>query len=355
MDNIKRKSKKGSKKSKGSIKSKKVKSQKAGYGPRYNPIMQKSATEDTKCAPSKKFSEGSCFTLETLVDMANAYNTYIDLGKLKEKKITITDSKKEIVSQLTNRLKDVCEDQLCWLKQDFLKLAKNQEDIRDNTFRPTGPQGRFTWLSTSNINKVINQYEAKYPEFKYLGTVPMDFDELPVLGIANLDLNGLYNDGKYKLGIIFNLDEHYKGGSHWVALYANIKTFEIYYFDSYGTPPVDRVRNLVARIVKWCLKKHLNKEMKPDGPFMQQAIKIGKNEYIEVKNNIEKLSGVKITYSMPRQQYKNSECGVYSMNFILRLLKGETFEEITNTELPDDKVNKCREVYFRFDEPDNDD
>ena len=35
-----------------------------------------------------------------------------------------------------------------------------------------------------------------------------------------------------------------------------------------------------------------------------------------------------IKFNQTRHQFKNSECGVYSINFILRLLKGETFEFI---------------------------
>jgi hypothetical protein len=35
----------------------------------------------------------------------------------------------------------------------------------------------------------------------------------------------------------------------------------------------------------------------------------------------------------------------------LRLLKGETFLDIINKNLPDRKVNQCREVYFTFNQP----
>jgi hypothetical protein len=55
-----------------------------------------------------------------------------------------------------------------------------------------------------------------------------------------------------------------------------------------------------------------------------------------------------IKFNQNRHQFKNSECGVYSINFILRLLKGETFENICSNITTDDQVNKCREVYFRF-------
>ena len=55
-----------------------------------------------------------------------------------------------------------------------------------------------------------------------------------------------------------------------------------------------------------------------------------------------------IKFNQSRHQFKNSECGVYSVNFILRLLKGETFEYICDNITLDDEVNKCRETYFRF-------
>ena len=37
----------------------------------------------------------------------------------------------------------------------------------------------------------------------------------------------------------------------------------------------------------------------------------------------------------------------YSMNFILRLLKGESFEQITNNITTDSEINRCRSVYFQ--------
>ena len=348
-NNIKKKSKKGSKKSKGSLKAKKMSNNKSKIiqsgGDNNNLIISKSTNEDNKCAPNKKFVDGSCFTLESLIDMSNAFNTYIELGLLNKQRINITNLKKDLILQLTDRLKNVCDDQLCWLKQDFMRFTKNNADIQNKTFRPSGPQGRFTWLSTSNINKVMTQYEEKYPEFKYLGTVPMDFDELPILGLSNINFDNLYNNGKYKLGLVLNLDEHYKSGSHWVAMYVNLKTFEIYYFDSYGKQPENRVRNFVSRISKWCLNKHFNKVIEPSDHYMKPSS----------RNNIETLDGVKILYNKNRHQYKNSECGVYSMNFILRLLKDETFDKITGIRLSDDDVNKCREVYFRYDGKDNND
>ena len=36
-----------------------------------------------------------------------------------------------------------------------------------------------------------------------------------------------------------------------------------------------------------------------------------------------------------------------NVEYILRLLRGESFDDINKTRLNDDKVNKCRKVYFK--------
>ena len=55
-----------------------------------------------------------------------------------------------------------------------------------------------------------------------------------------------------------------------------------------------------------------------------------------------------INYNKVRHQYKYSECGVYSINFILRLLKGESFDNICSNITTDAQINECRKTYFRF-------
>ena len=62
--------------------------------------------------------------------------------------------------------------------------------------------------------------------------------------------------------------------------------------------------------------------------------------YIEKKINT-------IKYNKIRHQFKNSECGVYSINFVVRLVGGESFEDITNNITNDEKMNGCRKAYFR--------
>ena len=47
-----------------------------------------------------------------------------------------------------------------------------------------------------------------------------------------------------------------------------------------------------------------------------------------------------------QHQKKNTECGVYSINFIIRLANGETFDDITKKITRDDDMNDCRTQYF---------
>lgn len=259
------------------------------------------------CAPDKEYKDGSCYSLDELVKMVNSYNK-----RFTNNQIPMIYNKKYLVKELNSKLKDVCNDQICWLEQDFVKNL-NDDNINE-TFRPKGPSNSLKWLNTTNIDKVIKQYYKLYPEFIFYGAVPIDFDDLPFYGIKNIDFDKLQSEGKYKLGFVFNTDEHYKSGSHWIALFCNLKEGNIYFFDSNGIKPEYRIKKLVKRIYKYFKSKN--------------------------NNNIQKR------YNNIRHQFKNTECGVYSINFILRLLKGETFGHIIKNITYDDDMSKCRLKYF---------
>ena len=67
--------------------------------------------EDLKCAPDKQHSDGSCFTLESLKNIAMGFNESIRNGKIKDKQpIKISDNKRKLVIDLTNRLENICDD-----------------------------------------------------------------------------------------------------------------------------------------------------------------------------------------------------------------------------------------------------
>jgi hypothetical protein len=281
-------------------------------------IMPRDKASKT-CAPGIKFMSGSCIDLPILVEMVNAYNKVNDdkikvhsrLETLNPKKY-----KKFLLKQIKKRYDNVCKSQLCWTQQDFIDEMNNKmkDELLKYTFRPEGPKGKFEWLNTTHLNEVMEQYEKIHPEFKFLGAVPMDFDKLPSLGIKNLNFKELYDKGVKKLGIIFNLDEHWQSGSHWVAAFANLESGDAYYSDSYGIAPEPPIRALLRRIGKFC-----------------------ENE-LGIKANA--------VHNKTRHQYGDSECGMYSLNFVISLLEGKKFEDLSNNKIPDDNVNKLRPIFF---------
>lgn len=295
---------------------------------------------DKKCAPDKKFNEGSCFTIESLKLIATEYNKINNKNLIK-----INDEKKNMVEQLTKAFSKSCSSQTCWLRTDIVKKIKDEE-IHKNTFRPNGPSTGYDWLSTSNINDVINQYENKHNDFVFLGALPNDFQELPILGLSDIDFDDFLTEGKTKIGLVINLDTHDKKGSHWVALYTDLIKNQIYYFDSLGNKPGPRIKKFNNKILNYLYKKKYDKELHVGG--LLKTIKNNKKQsskYITLLSD--KLNDFDIRYNNIEHQQENSECGVYSINFIIRAVKGESFDSITKNVTTDEEINECRKVYFR--------
>lgn len=286
---------------------------------------------DFKCAPGREYEAGSCISLFVLEEMAKAYN---NMGqnkiKLSEnvKILNPTKYKIYLVHELGSRIGDKCTDQKCWSKQDFIKNMNRAAliELKKFTHRPNSQQGKFDWLATFDINDTMEQYERKYKGFKFFGAVPMDFAELNYYSkINNADYDEMYKNGIDKIGIIFNLDEHYKPGSHWVAMFTDLKKGHIYYFDSavnskYGVigEPDKRVKELMKKQVK----------------YLTSVRKLDLNKDIVIK------------YNQVKHQKKNTECGVYSINFLIRMARGDEFDIVSKKAISDDLINKCRKVYF---------
>jgi hypothetical protein len=281
---------------------------------------------DKKCAPGNKYENGSCFTIENLINIAIEFNK-----NYPNEKIILKNDKKYLLKNLSRNMKNKfnCNNQICWLKTTLLKKMDN-ENIDFFTFRPNGPEKRTEWLSTNDINKVVYQYEKVYNDFEFFGAVPYDFQDLPILGVSNINFNNLLNDNKSRIGLVINLDKHTDPGSHWVALYADSKKNQIYFFDSFAKKPGKEIKKFLGKILKFLYKKKYNK-------ILTEKM---------IDNRDTRLDYLDVRYNKIRHQFKNSECGVYSINFILRLLKGESFDDITKNITKDDDMNDCRGKYF---------
>lgn len=287
-------------------------------------ISTPQSDDDKKCAPDIAYSNGSCFSIDALETIVKEYNKNYHNDKIllsKTKKIINPGKYKSfLVDSINDKFNKNfnCNKQKCWFEQKFLKSLNNLER---SYMRPFGPSGTFKWLDTFNITNVMEQYSKKYPEFKYLGTVPSDFINTSVSNISKNDFKQDKNDGIYKYGIVMNLDNSSQSGSHWVALFVDLKNGKIYFSDSGGSSPP-----------------------KPMSNYMNTLYDISKKLY-----NAKPV----IDYNEKDHQKKNTECGVYSMHFIISMLNGKTLDEYEKYHLPDNKIAKCRKKYFRNEDKKN--
>jgi hypothetical protein len=128
--------------------------------------------------------------------------------------------------------------------QEKLTLAKQY-------LRPPMPKAWISdpdmWLDSNNIADVMNQYEVAFTkngkkEFEFMGPFPIDFaapDPYTKGGaekkclqreICEIRVEKALSNGTKSIGIVYNLDPHYKSGSHWVANYVDMVNHVCYYF-----------------------------------------------------------------------------------------------------------------------------
>ena len=79
------------------------------------------------------------------------------------------------------------------------------------------------WLNSLDIEYVMNQYEDAFPNFEFMGPFPIDFaapdpykkdGKCLIQEMCELRVGESLKNGTQYIGIIYNLDPHFKGGSH---------------------------------------------------------------------------------------------------------------------------------------------
>ena len=272
------------------------------------------------CAPKgNDFDENnfSCYANSTLQKLKTLWNNKSQI------KIS-SNNPKDIWSQIKENFKGICDKESCWIsKLDGGEIGKK---IIDSSFSPVRPKSwdknKEEWLSDYDIEEVLNQYETAYKCFYFFKPSPIDFCETDVGGsrkvsseICDINLKDLISKGKTKLGFVFNLDKHTGPGTHWVSLFVNVKKKWIFFFDSVGETAPKTVKSLVENIMK-------------------QGIELGiKFKYDE---------------NHPKEhQYGNSACGLYSLYFILTMLKDTySINYFKKGKITDAQMQKYRKIYF---------
>lgn len=273
--------------------------------------------KNAKCAPKDdKQLDFTCYTTDSLYKMRNLWNSRHPDCKIEN------DTPRKIWEKLRDYIGETCNIESCWLKQHFIKNNLNSE-LLNYTFAPKSPEewkkNPDEWLSSLDILAVMKQYEHKYKCFNFIGPSPIDYDthfsdgECVWEELCEFSLLEHIKNNTYKIGIIFNLDPHYLNGSHWVSMFINCKNGKIIYFDSYGENSEPQIKKLMKNI-------------------KSQGKDIGIDFEI-IENN-------------KRHQYSDSECGMYSLYFIIEMLKDSNPEKFLKHRIDDKKVKALRKEYF---------
>ena len=286
-------------------------------------------TRRMNCSPAvKKISvNNSCYTPKILIMIRDAYNKDNMENKISESEPT------KLWKILNDRFVK-CQTEDCWLNQ--IKDANLKKRIDRYIFAPDKPyewkSNPNEWLSNFDIMNVLEQYEHAYKNFEFIGPTPIDFDKIVdnrcvQNELCNFKLSEHIKNGKTKIGIIFNLSPHTSSGSHWVSLFIDVKEQVIFFFDSAGDAIPDEIQTLVHRIQK-------------------QATEYDGKKYTFYQNH-------------PKEhQMGNTECGVYSLFFIITMLTGKSplsrgrinmqkkIQLFKKRTIGDKYIEKYRNVYF---------
>jgi hypothetical protein len=293
--------------------------------------------DDSRCAPKHKFEDASCFSndvlnyiFEELIKKFNININYLILSRINK------------IKYLEKIFKNKCNNQICWITK-IITDAFEREKLVKEIYRPYGPEGKFEWLSTTDINNVLEQYHDVHTDFIFLGAVPYDFEDLHILDINIEKIINLDLDGISKIALVINLDTHNQSGSHWVALYIDLNKNQIYFFDSVGKPPRKRIKLFINKITKYLYHKKYNENININ--YIIEKCILYKKKKINY-NELNNILNFDIKYNNIQHQFKNSECGVYSIHFIIELLSNKLFIDVINNIIDDDKMNYYRNKIF---------
>lgn len=308
----------------------------------------------TQCSPGitaeDKILDASCFTRDAMDALKTAFNSHGGIKGTTGPRPRIDSSDPVKVWNHIREHIPECDRETCWIE----KIADPglKEKLQKQLFVPKRPKSwdadKNGWLSNYDILHVMTQYQTAFSAhgsaFRFIGPGFIDFDHRDSSGkcvvpeLCDVNIGRLREEGVRYIGAVFNLDKHTGPGTHWVSVFIDISRKEpfFFYFNSTGEPipdGIDRFRREVAASFG-------------DTP-------------------------VKYYSSTTEHQRSNTECGMYSLVFLVTMLTGERptvntmrtqarvkeahmtmdqrirFFTDPSTKLPDAVVEEFRHIYFR--------
>ena len=276
-----------------------------------------------KCHPkTQKNNVDSCFDEDTLLFLKNKWN-----GRHPDLKIN-SNNPKFIYKKLKQYYSNTCTNELCILNKN-IENDNAKKMILKRSFAPFAPnswnRNSREWLSSIDIMNVMKQYDETYDNFEFIGPSPINYDskrsdfnnECVWPELCNFSIKEKIQKNIDNIGFIFNTDPHYKGGSHWIALYLDLKNKYIFYFDSNGNEPPFAINKLIKKILTQANEENI--------------------KLIEDSN-----------YGV-RHQTKDDQCGIYCLYFLIQLLKKNKSKNFFKKKMiGDNKISKFRNIYFNY-------
>ena len=343
------------------------------------------------CVKDKNTNTKTCYSNDTLIKVAKQYNKHHkDKINLKSKKL------KDNIKKKLNK-DSPCNKEVCWINIDYLQDVKSE--LLGN-LRPEVPENWYNnkddWLSSLDIMNVMKQYEKKHKDFIFLGASPKDYDFITFSNqcvsdeLCKFNLSNHLKNGKKKIGLIFNTDNHNERGQHWVSIFIDLYKCAIYYVDSVGEEPLDNFNKFMNKvkcqgdsliynnkinindidndftIIKNCniisdnivkvnskiikignIVNMCKNEKKLDYENNNKVLNICNNhllldKMVDNKNKKIVQKTFRIFYSDLQHQKGNNECGMYSIHFIDNMINGTSFYNYVKNRKSDDYMNKLR-------------
>lgn len=218
-----------------------------------------------------------------------------------------------------------CETEECVLKEAGHKLgAQRVKQELFTNFKHDGPTDDKL-LSNYNIDGVMEQYAAWFPEFLPLnfnmvnyadycfkdGYVENKPDTLATVSVS------MWIGKKKKLGCVINTDVYQGEGKHWMALFVDTTSTPctVEFFNSSGNAPA-------LQYQRWLEKTKI--QLEQEGKKAKTCV-----------------------VSRLQHQDSRTECGVYSLFYIYARLRGIPLENFVDKKIDDEHMFRFRQLIFK--------
>lgn len=224
------------------------------------------------------------------------------------------------------------------------------KSLLEEYFNPAGPFDTVAAISDSEEIAAMRQWtktsvgSAFYPiPFQLL-----DFVEIEDSELRNFDWLSKLQQGYRTFGVLVNTatvdivnqcSPSGPCGLHWFALFFDFRSLG-------DAPDFDQLKNSKFPYTKSCTVEFFNSSGNSPRAEIDQYFKVLQKQFQS------RLPGINlwfVTASLLRQQYGDTECGMYCLYYIYHRLNGIPFTYFLTTHIADDEVTAFRPFVFRHD------